>query len=266
MPTVLKNTGIEIFVFDNQAVFPLSLTRDGLVTEDFFEIEKLDESVKYSFIENIKKLALSYQFSKRFILSFIGKYARREYYNELIPLIFSANKILPFSCDESRKQDQYTFVDFISCSQKRGVIYEHDLIDVLDSMSYSYFQNVDKQVDIIETAIYNYVLNRNYSRYNSYKNQVPTNLYLNSWLFLKNFDLNKLSENFKSLIQPVLLQTIKINDEWSVLTHSSNVDSIPKQADKLINTSNSRYFMFVIYEDKSKTTTEFATLWNKIGE
>ncbi|WP_415229888.1 ATP-binding protein [Psychromonas sp.] len=265
--STIQINDLEICVFDNQGVFPLNLTRDALVTDKFFEIEKLNKSVKNIFIEEVKVILVNYKFNQDFIKNVIQKYPINNYNTQLLPLVFLPEKVIPFTCKELFEKTNYTFVDFISTSQKRGVIYEQNFIKLFDDMAYSCVLNVDKQASIIEHTIYNYILNKTYENYwSEYSSYTQTGQYLDSWLFVKNFDLDKLSPSFKNAIPSALLQIRKINDYWSVLTHPNNIDNIPRQGGKIVDLDNSKYFMFAIYKAQSAEPTEFATLWDNSFE
>ena len=149
-------------------------------------------------------------------------------------------------------------------TQKRGIIYERDLTEALGDMLYSSVINVDKQATEVEQAICNFVLNRTYKRYaNDFVNNDLTHQNLDGWLFVKNYDIKKISPETLAKIPKTLLMKTKINDEWSVFSHPVNAEDIPPAGTKLIKSNKSKFFMFAIYKANMGETSEFATLWNQ---
>ena len=184
---------VNICVFDNKGDFPLNLTRNGLVTKDFFEVDKLGHSVKSDFINKLKAIVEGYKFSKENILSIINKSPLPYSPFTNFPLVFTKGNIIPLACDELFNQKKLIFVDFILNTQKRGIIYERDLTEALGDMLYSSVINVDKQATEVEQAICNFVLNRTYKRYaNDFVNNDLTHQNLDGWLFVKNYDIKKI--------------------------------------------------------------------------
>lgn len=265
----LNISDLQIFIFDNKGIFPLNLTRDNLVTEKFFEIDKLTNNVKKGFTKNLKKLTSNYEFKKKSMLNIIEKYSEDNNSNtNFLPLVFSLENVTPFGEQKKMAPEGYTLVDFITESQKRGLIYEVELDGILNDISYSTHFNVEKNAETIERAIFNYILNLKYTtmiRYYAMPSK-PTGLLLDSWLFVKDYDVKKLSSDFLKRINPELMEIKKLNNEWSVLSNPHNMNNIPSLGKVILDENHNKSFIFAIYKGQPKIETELSILWNQTSE
>ncbi|WKY58884.1 ATP-binding protein [Vibrio sp. SNU_ST1] len=244
---------LEICVFDNNGTFPLSLTRDHLVSDDFFEFEKLKSSVLKKLIGVLRNSLKDYIFNKNYIISVIESFPLN--FNEkLFPIVFSEKKAIPFGSCELTNMREFVLIDFVTVTQNRGVIFEEKFEELLNGMSYACFYNVDKQTGIIEKSISSFIMD------NVSKNIDEE---LESYLFIKSFDLNKLRQSYIDDMKRYHVDIISYNDEWSIVTHHNYKDRVPLDAYNIMdaNKSKNKYFMFVLYNAVKGCENEFSRLY-----
>ncbi len=255
---------IDICIYDNMGQFPLNLTRDGLVTKDFFEIDKLRDSIYSHYFQKIKKIIKSTSWSQEKILIQLNYYFPLYSYNTTLPFVFWKNEILPIS--DFKLTDKYVFFDFLLSGQSRGIIYKKDIFSLINNYAYGCIYEASKESNITKSAIANFVLNKTAdSKYNYRLDnlEIDTKLYLDGWVFVKVFDYNKLSsDDIDKLIELGIIVT-KINSDWIVISTEENKEYIPKVGYQVINSEGLTSYIFAICKFNASSHTEFSIMWDK---
>ncbi|MGI2103740.1 HD domain-containing protein [Shewanella frigidimarina] len=255
---------LEICSFDNSAEFPLNLTRDELVTKGFYEEDKLRTSVLSDFIEKFNKFFIEYVYGKNSILSMVELYSKSTWSNLFIPLIFKVDKVIPFGKKDN--EEKYTLVDFIYSNQKRGLIYSNNFESLKNDIYYSCFENSEKKIETIENAINFLLLFRRGTeawRFASIDEvNDKDNFQLNSFLYLKEYDFEKIKEeNIVYLKERGVLVT-KLSG-WVVMYKGSSANPLPELGSTILNSIGGDIFMFALYKTVKLNCSEFSDLWEE---
>ena len=261
--TNLKIESLVVSIFDNFGKFPLNLTRDHLVTKDFFEIDKLSDSVFNNYYGKIKKLIDGFSWSKKNILSIFKTHFLSDD-NNILPFVFLNNKVVPIGC--SSLNNEYFLFDYLLSSQKRGIIYNDNAFSLLDNIGYCCINDAVKESYTTKNAILKFVLNKcSHSKYYSTNSDdwTDTGLNLDGWVYIKNYDLEKISYEMKTEFNSYDLTVTKIDEKWSVLSNESNSKVIPELGKNIITCDNLNSFIFVICKFNESVETEFSSLWDK---
>lgn len=268
-----------IYVFDNKGIFPLNLTRDNLVTKEFFEIDKLRENIFYHFCNFIKEIIKNFSWKHQSILEIFDLYYENFWYNKALPFIFYKNSIIPI--EDLQLKNEYILFDFILPSSKRGLIYDKKVFTLIKDIGYSIKYNIAKNKDSLVEIILNFIFNektkdyyssyfftRNtYINYKNYSLSMDSNL--KSWIFVKTYDFNKFSKDEKETINSLSQNRLYVdglNDEWTILCDISHKDFIPEIGLEIIKNKKINSFVFVISKFKEIEKiekSEFSTLWDK---
>ncbi|PSW06168.1 HD domain-containing protein [Photobacterium lipolyticum] len=258
---------IDICVFDNHGIFPLALTRDKLATSKYFEHDKLQNSFKKHFVKELISISEKVKYDREELSKFINTYSYSRYNsNKHIPLVFCKDGVKPFSCKSLFNNSVLIFVDFVMHSQKRGIIYDNDVFSTLDGMPYSCLIECDKYQDTVEKAIAYYIFNKRKqrSRGTDEDNKENLNIELESWVFIKKYDFNKLSDHYKTTISNETYHIYEMDENWIVITNIESRKNIPHQGLNIINTkSRNEFFMFSIYKQKTQLETEISEYWSE---
>lgn len=264
-----------IYVFDNKGIFPLNLTRDNLVTKEFFEIDKLRENVFYHFFNFIKEIIKNFSWKHQSILKIFDLYYKKFWYNKALPFIFYKNSIIPI--EDLQLKNEYILFDFILPSSKRGLIYDKKVFTLLKDIGYSIKYNIAKNKDSLVEIIINFIFNEKVSYYSSYffsqfsyhnyeKYSLTMDSNLKSWIFVKTYDFNKFSNDEKQIISSLSQDRLYIhslNDEWTILCNILYKDVVPEIGLEIIKNKKINSFVFVICELEEIEKSEFSTLWDK---
>lgn len=260
---VLNFGHLEICLFDNAGNFPLNLTRDDLVINTFFEIDKLEVSVKSKYVNDFKRTLDNYTYTKEAILKIVfGN--RFNVYNEFVPVIFSKNEVFPFFSDEHLKCDELVYMDFIYPNQNRGLIYHPEFSKLNERFSYSLFNDVEKKQDSIESAINKLLLNRRHSSSWQFDgaDKELTGQNFSAWLYVRKFDFDKLQDTSEGFLNRRGISLIKSYKDWVVLSKNEDIDDIPDIGEEVMNLEDNKIFMFSFLRINEITKTEFSTLWS----
>lgn len=130
-------------MFDNNAKFPLNLTRDELVVSGFYEQEILEASVKDVYFNKLIKYLDTYKYDQDYILTVI-KECCFDGLDEFFPLIFGSETMFSFASSKHKESDGYVLVDFIHPNNKRGFLYEKKFNSIKNKFLYSCFNQVEK--------------------------------------------------------------------------------------------------------------------------
>jgi hypothetical protein len=258
---VFKN--IEICLFDNGGIFPLNLTRDALVINDFYEIEKLKSSVDNEYISKYINMASKYIYFKSFIVNFARLFVADELWHmSFVPFIFNPEKMFPFGGTEHIKESKYVYIDFIYANQNRGLIYNPEFDKIKHEFNYSCFTNSEKTVGTIERAINHLLLNRGKDQGWNFESEdvSKTNQNISSWLYIKKFDFDKLQDSRVGFLESRGL-TITNHADWVVISKNEDSDDTPDLGNKIISIKDKKVFMFSLYKAIELTSTEFSNLW-----
>jgi len=269
-PTIPINIGISsidikienICIFDNYGKFPLNLTRDSLLIEDFFEIKELSKSVIKVFFEHIYLMIDKFSWSQENILEITMNYFKKLNFNSQLPFILFENKVLPIA--DNQLKDKYVLIDFILEGQNRGIIYNKESFNLLKNIGYTCMDDSVKEAHTTKNSIDNFILNnKKTSRYYNDSKPENSNLKLDGWVFVKKFDFKKLWEpEVKNFKENKIIIT-DINDDWIVVSSAENSKVIPEIGKKIINVKGLKAFIFVIVKFNECEPTEFSTLWNE---
>lgn len=260
----------DICIFDNLGQFPLNLTRDNLISSQFFEIEKLRNSVLEFFYLKLKNLLTNFTYSDNVILQLI-MLCKNTQHSPLLPFVLFKNKILPFGHQDMIGKK--ILFDFTYDSQKRGIIY-NTAFQLINDFGYTCIYDSKKEVDTIRYAIEYFFFNeaventRFYaSLNNSYMREKMKKLPLTfeGFIYIKTYDLNKLDTNEIHFLEQNNITITSINVHWSVLVKTKNISSIPKIGEAIIANKSLNSFLFVIGEITSIDKTEFSELWEQYG-
>lgn len=246
----------KICIFDNLGQFPLNLTRDDLVTKDFFEIEKLRDSVLDYYFKEISLMISKSLNHKIDIINLLREYSNLLGFDYMLPFIVFHNEILPIG--DIRLKNKYVLFDFILENQNRGVIYTKD-ISYFNDIGYCSEFEATKEADTTKNAILKYILNLkcNSRYYNSIHNNENTGLDLDGWIFVKTYDMEKFSiTEFASYD----IVSIKIDDKWSVISTKCNINDIPEKGLEIIKDKKINSFIFAICKFNDLKPTEFSSL------
>ncbi|EDM64882.1 Chaperone protein [Moritella sp. PE36] len=250
---------IEICIFDNDGRFPLNLTRDGLVTDNFYEIEKLTYSVKKTYIERCISSASNHDYSEKFISNLVSVALNSKQNMSFFPFIFTEEKVYPFAGKEHGNESKYIFVDFTFPRQKRGFIYSVGFNQIKNDIAYSCFPNSDKTGTTIERAINSLLFNRD-SLYFGYTDGVDTNQLFSAWIYIKKKDFSKLADSTVKFIESNGITVETLND-WVVVSKNEDADNLPELGNTIINFDDTNMFIFSLYKVVEVNSTEFSELW-----
>lgn len=255
---------LEICLFDNTGKFPLNLTRDELVINNFYEIEKLYLSVVTYFIKGFEALAAEYTYSKNSILNTVQKYCPRNRGCKFIPLLFQSASILPFCGKKNPQEEKYVLVDFIHSRQQRGIIYNKKFEEIQSKFSYSCFEHSEKTADTIEKAINLLLLQRDSKQSWDFhgKNKVNTGIELSAWIYVKKFDFDKLKDNTVQFLESRNL-TINPLGDWLIISKNEDSSNLPELGEEISSLPDSNHFIFSIYKPINLVKTEFSNLWDE---
>lgn len=257
---------LEICIFDNAGKFPLNLTRDALVTERFYEHDKLEREVKSNYINNLKASTTNYQYNKKSIRRTVNLYKPHQWKITFIPIVFDHDDIYPFTSKKHSKQTKYILVDFLFTNQDRGFLYNSNFDEIKSNFSYLSFINAEKKPSTVESAINCFLLNGELENH-WYWNKVNKNETIedfNAWVYVKESDFYKLSENSLNYIKSNNLSIID-RTGWKIITKSKNSDDLPELGENLIK-QDTNAFIFTLIDDYQIVDTEFSKLWNNIQE
>lgn len=255
---------LEICVFDNAGKFPLNLTRDELVINHFYEIEKLYRSVTVKYVRRFENLLSDYSYSISSILNIIREYSPKHSGFIFIPLLFQSESILPFSGKQNEQEDQYVLVDFIYSRQKRGVIYNEKFEEIKSNFSYSCFEHSEKRAETIEKAINFLLLRRDSTQSWDFegKDRVDTGIQLSAWVYVKKYDFDKLQDSTTRFLESRNL-TITHFGDWLIISKNEDSSNLPELGGEISALSDSNYFMFALYKVIDLKETDFSNLWEK---
>lgn len=260
----------EICIFDNHGIFPLNLTRDSLLGVEFFELDKLSESFYNYLCERVEKYNLDYRFERNRITEFVEEFRAKKRWaeQELSPLVFDYEKIYPFASEEHQSASRYVLVDFIHQNQRRGIIYHSDFQDFMRGYSYSCFTQVEKTGNVVEAAVYNFVLNKRKREYVLYEGgYLYTPIYdesghdVEGWVFVRSYDYDKIGSSALSYFEEMGLKTTYINDEWILVSKEESSHDIPDLGLKILELTGT-FFIFVIYKPVKLKMNSFSDFWD----
>lgn len=259
---IISFPDLEICLFDNMGKFPLNLTRDELVINDFYEIEKLNPAVKVKYIKEFERIISKYSYCKDSILKSIQQYSFKDNYFSFIPLIFKNEKIIPFSGSAHDKDDKYIFVDFIHTRQKRGLIYHEQFDKIKLECSYSCFENSEKKAETVEKAINLLLLNRKESQSWDFESQDKTSTGLNfrSWIYVRKYDFDKFPDSRCHFLESRDL-TVSYLGDWVLISKNEDANNPPKLASDILAINDGNFFIFSLYKAVSLKRTNFSDLW-----
>ncbi len=249
---------LEISIFDNKGIFPINLTRDNVIGDDFFELDLIKKSVNSNLIFKYLNLKNDYKFSKTKILQAINQYFDGSYF----PIIFSKKEPIPFA--SSAIDEKFVFVDFLYPSQNRGIIYLDNFIDLIDGMAYSCFVDAEKQGTTVDQAIGTLVVNSSIKdsyHWRGNGSNLQDGLTLDGWVFVKAYDFKKSSFYDETSLSRFDLIATDIDIEWVVISRQGNEKRIPAEGSKIISGLDPKIFIFSIFSFEPQET-EFSLLWN----
>jgi len=257
-----KFDDIEICLFDNAGKFPLNLTRDELVIDQFYEIEKLSPAVKLEYVRSFEGLVSRYSYCKNSILGIVRQYCTQNEPLSFIPLLFQKDKIIPFSGSEQDLQDDYVLVDFIYSRQKRGIIYHKEFDKIKNECSYSCFEHSEKKSETVEKAMNLLLLNREDSSAWNFEGENKNNTDLNfqAWVYVNQYDFDKLQGSRRQFLESKNL-TVKSLNGWVVITKNEDAENLPKLGEAILALRDSKAFIFALYKETNLKRTEFSNLW-----
>lgn len=251
---------LEICIFDNKGIFPINLTRDDVIGTDFYELDLLSESVKKSFVETLVQIFHDYEFSREFILYAINSYSSND--SNFFPVVFSRKNPIPFLVSDLN--ENIVFVDFIFANQKRGVLFSEKFYEIVGDSIYSCFLHCEKMGSTVDSAIGNIVLNKVSPSGYWYEWQALTDMEFNfnGWVFVKEYDYKKSMFFGREKEEKYGISVVKMDDGWIAVMRNGNEDIIPKNVAEIINTLDSKIFIFAIFKSQNRST-EFSDLWVK---
>lgn len=254
---------LEICLFDNVGKFPLNLTRDELVINHFYEMEKLYQSVIVDYFKKFEILLSKYSYTKRLILNYIREYCPVKSGLTFVPLLFQSDNIIPFS-GNNKKEDKYVLVDFIYSRQKRGVIYNERFEDIKSGFSYSCFEGSEKKSHTIESAINFLLLKRESTQSWNFESDIDidTGIELNAWICVKKYDFDKLEDTRIQFLKTRKLTVTPFGD-WVIISKNEDSSSFPELGVKISSLPENNYFMFSLYKVINLKETDFSSLWEK---
>lgn len=257
---------ISINVFDNMGQFPLTLTRDGLVTKDFFEENNLKESVISSYYQELLKKKTALRWSHTDVIKFL----RLEHYfnpdNNFLPVIFIENDVVPFGSLELR--NKYIVFDYLFENQKRGLIFSKkffDWIRVQQDIGYGCYFNAIKEATITRKALMTYIYKKRFqSYYLENSEEIEINYDYDGWVFIKKTDFAKLHDfELRYLAQTNVKAKATENPSWVVVASESNLENIPFFSKDILEIKGLDSFIFVVCKINNSTPTEYSEFWNQ---
>lgn len=266
--TKISISHLEIFIFDSFGLFPLNLTRSRLITNEFFEVEKLKDNVVTYYFQQIKEHFDEFSWSQDSIVRCLKKIPEYfTYDNPTLPMVFIKDSILPIG--DARLKDNYVLFDFLLDGQKRGIIYNDKAFSLLENYGYGCSFHSFKEAYITRRAIQRFVLNmqantddNSYGRQYELKDLKNTKLNLDGWVFVKKDDFNKLSHN-EILYYKDFCTVQELNINWFVVSSKENSKKIPEVGRKIIECKGLKSFIFAIIKFNQNAPTEFSELWKE---
>lgn len=257
--------GIEkISIFDNHGKFPLNLTRNGLLIDKFYELEKLEQSIIQKYFQTINSIIEKVNWDKDSIIETFTNYFYMYQRKDILPFVIFKDNIIPLV--DKKLKDKYILFDLIYTNQKRGIIYNKNSFSLLKDIGYCCVKDIGKEAYITEVVIKEYIYNQiNTSTYSSrYSDKWKSyNLDIDSWVFIKKYDFNKLDNSFIEKFKEDALEIIDFDKDWFILCKDINKNSIPQKGKDILNLKNLNSFIFVISKVNDNESSEFAELWEK---
>lgn len=264
----LEIDNLEIMVLDKNNNFPLNLTRNNLITKDYYKIKEITSSVLDKLFTSIDGLLKECKYLNNHI-KILFNHPDFSYCN-LIPFVFYKDEILIIGSKLITRKKKTIVVDFLYENLKRGIIY-NNAFNLIKDCGYLPVLSVDKTVDSIMKAVANFILNilieddddKKYWPYWLENNYSDYKIHYQTWLFLKKYDFEKLSEDDLEFFKKYDLVHKKVSNEWVVLSLKSNISSIPSNGIEITKKTNS--FMFALCNIIDNSNDEFTEKWCSHG-
>jgi Histidine kinase-, DNA gyrase B-, and HSP90-like ATPase len=251
---------MEICIFDNKGSFPLSLTRNTLNTDTYFEHEKLEKSFKGKFIAELLGLPANHESIRKTVAKIEEVFDQPRARNQFIPVTISKGELLPFAC---KKSNNCIVIDFISSPQKRGLAYCNNCIDVLTDVDYAFYSKVEKQTDIIIRSIGHLILNEAHTS-SRWIESSPLEIKTKGWVFVRKYDYDKLGLDDLSLIKNNELTVQPLNSKWVVISRAQAVEETPHIGIELMENAMDSVFIFAIIQVIEGVDSDFSDIWNRV--